>query len=136
MSKVFKPVLDYAEIPYSSEDRLAIKNRRIYSPKEIVIHAGDINSTYIEFETNRYENGVDISSQSVRIRVLVYYDNEKYVDHAVKNVKVNDNKIRFGFLLNKLCVENSGTITIRPIVKNKDETYILKLGEFTINVFD
>ena len=57
------------------------------------------NSQYIPFEMFRYYDGVDLMDTSMKITVFFVNKDGDYGESEVINVRYNDTKIRFGFLV-------------------------------------
>ena len=85
------------------------------------------NSQFIPFEMNRYYDGYDLIQTTIQI-YYVNADNQGNISNAV-NVVYNDEKIRFGWLVDDFATAKAGKLKfeIQAIgVNSKGEGYIWK----------
>lgn len=97
------------------------------------IVAGDTNSNILQFEMNRYYDGVDLINKDIRF--IVSNSNGVFMEKAV-NLMYNNSKIRFSWVLSYAVTCKSGNVTaaIEFFGKEDSMNYSLKTVTFTIHV--
>lgn len=97
------------------------------------IVAGDTNSNILQFEMNRYYDGVDLLDKDIRF--IVSNSNGVFTEKAV-NLMYNNSKIRFSWILSYAVTSKSGNVTaaIEFFGKVDSMNYSLKTVNFTIHV--
>ena len=101
---------DYVRYSSFSDDNISV----ISDKKDITLHANQFNITqeensqYIPFEMPRYYDGYDL----VNTAISVHYTTKtgRHVADKPVNVTFNDNKIRFGWLVNSNATIDAGTL--------------------------
>ena len=126
-TKVYNQMDDECKIIRIYDKEVSIEN-----VKKIV--EGDTNSSFLTFEIDRYQNGVDLSDKKIRFNYR--NSNGKFYDLAV-NVKYNDNVIRFSWLLPYSLTQPGGNV-IASIdfygYIEYDEEYSYKTKNFKLTV--
>ena len=102
--------------------------------KEISVK-GEINSQYIEFEMDRYNDGIDLLDK--RINVHYEVNNDICSNDSIVNAYYSDTKIKFGWIIpmGALSIAKDIQICIFAIgkVSEKDYVYITKPKKYTVN---
>lgn len=97
------------------------------------IVAGDTNSNILQFEMNRYYDGVDLLNKDIRF--IVSNSNGVFIEKAV-NLLYNDELIRFSWVLSYAVTYKSGNVNaaIQFLGEENGLNYSLKTTAFTIKV--
>lgn len=97
------------------------------------IVAGDTNSNILEFEMNRYYDGVDLLNKDIRF--IVSNSNGTFMEKAV-NLMYNNSKIRFSWVLSYAVTCKNGEVkaAIEFFGKEDSKNYSLKTIPFIIHV--
>lgn len=99
-----------------------VSNRTINIPPTVTDIAvkGDTNSRIITFELNRYFDGVDLSTKTIKIN---YENSEGLTDsNEVTNIVVTDNTFTFDWTIESGLTTNSGEVKIAIDCYEKDTT--------------
>lgn len=97
------------------------------------IVCGDINSNILTFEINRYYDGIDLYSKSIKF--IVKNELGTFTEDAV-NLQYNSELIRFSWILSDSVTYKSGTVAAAIIFLGKEsgQNYALKTVPFNIEV--
>jgi len=115
-----------------------ITNRKIGDMTEEISVRGDHRSQYVLFQTERYQDGIDLTKRTICIhweRDDVDGDGD---NQMAVNVKANDTYIQFGWLIPKAATAYTGTLKVMPyayLVEGDEMPYLLKdlYVEYTIH---
>jgi len=144
--EVFNTVDGYSTVSYIDDyGPVNIVNRRISDFSEQILVEGDVSSQYILFETERYQDGIDLTTKKLRVhweRPLGEDEEEGTIvgdNNAVYNVVASDEHIRFGWLIPGAAAIYDGLLKVMPYAYSTDGTgfdYVLKelYCEFEIHV--
>lgn len=96
---------------------------------------GDTNSNILDFQINRFYDGVDLYTKNIRF--IIKNQNDIFVEDAV-NVMYNDDLLRFSWIMSYAATQYSGTITvaIQFYGIEEDRPYVLKTLPFIIKIED
>jgi len=145
-NEVFTKVDGYATSSFIDDyGPVNIINRKIDDFNNQILVEGDISSQYILFETERYQDGIDLTTKKLRIhweRPLGEDEEEGTIvgdNNAALNVVASDTHIRFGWLIPGAAAVYDGVLKVMPYAYSTDGSsfnYILKelYCEFTIHV--
>jgi len=138
----YSEISTYTGTDMSADEPIVIRDRRLLNLSAVVLNAGDTNSRYLEFETNRYEDGIDISDSS-KFLITVYQKlvpsdtalSSSTSEYTAASVKRTSTKVRFGIAIKN--IENSGRLHLQPRVKAISSgglTYVLKMCDAVVEV--
>lgn len=115
-----------------------ITNRSINNFNNQISVTGDRNSQYIQFQSERYQDNIDLASRKICIH-YEYAGDEGYADNnPACNVEVSKSYIRFGWVIPPAAVAVEGTIRVMPyayLASGDEIPYLLKelYTEYTIH---
>ena len=123
----FTSVPGYQTSEYKDSQIIIISNKEIGNLDQQISVSGEANSQYIMFETNRFEDNIDLSDKLIQ----VHYEREDGVGDncPVVDVLASDLHIRFGWIIPPKAVEIDGVLKIMPFAygtTTSGNTYILK----------
>lgn len=108
---------------------ITIRNRSIDSLKDQISVAGDRNSQYILFETERYQDNIDLASKKISIHYELDTDDGCKGNSDATNVKASSEHLRFGWLIPPDATEQAGILKVMPFAylsENENYPYVLK----------
>lgn len=113
-----------------------IRNKTIGDMSKHISVKGESYSQYIEFKTNRFYDGVDLT----KMLLSIYFEipNVGSDENRPVNVYYNDNEIKFGWAIPDIVSQKSSTLNLCIYARGKLEdgkTYLLKTKttKYTIN---
>lgn len=113
-----------------------IRNKTIGDMSKHISVKGESYSQYIEFRTNRFYDGVDLT----KMLLSIYFEipNVGSDENRPVNVYYNDNEIKFGWVIPDVVSQKSSTLNLCIYARGKLEdgkTYLLKTKttKYTIN---
>lgn len=122
----FSPVDGYGRVPYSDENTIYIENKSIGDLQDQISVSGEANSQYIQFERDRYMDGIDLSEK----RLQIHYERpDGSGDNSpAVNVEISENRLRYGWVIPGKAAEQSGTIRIMPFAfaEESSDVYVMK----------
>lgn len=122
----FSPVDGYERVPYSDENTIYIENKSIGDLQDQISVSGESNSQYIQFERDRYMDGIDLSDK----RLQIHYERpDGSGDNSpAVNVEISENRLRYGWVIPGKAVEQPGTLRIMPFAfaEESSDVYIMK----------
>lgn len=133
-------IAKYSTIDYASNRVILVSQKRtLIGLDSYIIHEGDQNSHYIEFETNRFEDTVDLGSSDLNLRIYFLGKRKSDgltigTDSPAYNVRVTgefqDSKIRFGCIIPSIYA--ASVISIRLFAENvssSNSIYFLTIAQ-------
>lgn len=134
--EVFLPADGYATVSYNDAQTVFIDGKSIGDLSGQISVSGEANSQYIQFERDRYADGIDLLGKIIQI----HYEREDGVgdNSPAVNVEYSETRIRFGWLVPGKAVAIDGILRVAPFVYGTDpsgDTYIMKdiYAEYTVN---
>ena len=123
----FVSISGYQTSEYKDSQIIIISNKEIGNLDQQISVSGEANSQYIMFETNRFEDNIDLADKLIQ----VHYEREDGVGDncPVVDVSASDLHIRFGWVIPPKAVEIDGVLKIMPFAYGttaSGSTYILK----------
>lgn len=106
-----------------------IANRSIKNFNNQISVTGDRNSQYIQFQSERYQDGIDLATRKICIH-YEYDGDDGYADNnSACNVEASENYIRFGWVIPPPATAVEGTIKVMPyayLADGDELPYVLK----------
>ena len=122
----FSPVDGYERVTYSDENTIYIENKSIGDLQDQISVSGESNSQYIQFERDRYMDGIDLSDK----RLQIHYERpDGSGDNSpAVNVEISENRLRYGWVIPGKAVEQPGILRIMPFAfaEESSDVYIMK----------
>lgn len=133
----WKKITKYSEYTEYVSDYLPVEviNREIGDVKQEVSVSGESSSQYIEFEMDRFQDGIDLVEKLIN----VHYEIEEGIgsNDSVVNAYYTDTKIKFGWIIPFDAVSRPGTIKFCIFavgdVEDKEYIYITKPKNYVVN---
>lgn len=127
----WEPIYSYEQYFNYKDDfpSVTIVNKQMSTISQLCL-SGEKNSEYIEFQMNRYYDGIDLSNKLINI-CYVINNTEVGGDNAPINVYRNNDKIKFGWLLPEAITMPIVTVTFIILIVGLEyeKEYILKTFE-------
>lgn len=140
--EVYERVSGYEWTDYvDDQGPVIITHRQIENFNDQISVQGDKKSQYIQFQSDRYIDGIDLATR----KICIHYDWEDEEDETYTgdnnpavNVEASENYIRFGWIIPAGATQYAGTLHVMPYAyfsENGEMTYIMKelYFEYTIH---
>jgi len=132
-------VAGYNTVSYNDDyGPVIISNRAINLFNNQISVSGDIKSQYIQFQIDRYIDGIDLTKKKLYIHYERPEDGAGDNNQAV-NVQASDNYIRFGWLIPQAAVYYDGILKVMPYaseLSGSNLVYVMKTlyAEYNVHV--
>jgi len=120
---------------YKDDVIIKIHNKRMLNLCSQVTNAGEKNAQYIVFEMDRYIDGIDQTTKTIK----VHYErpDEKGDNNSVVNVKASSEHIRFGWIVPAAATAVGGILKVMPYsysTSGSSMNYLMKICYGIINL--
>ena len=126
--EVWEEVFGYESKPkYSDDNAYATIIKKVMSAITGLTLSGEMNSQYIEFVMDRYQDGIDLSNKAINICYKISGTEQGNVERPI-NVFRNKNQIKFGWIVPYEITKNVCTIELGVYCAGKEyeKDYIWK----------